>query len=362
MDIMEANTEAQQYTTHACVDACGSFTAGVTECKGTGSPSSVCDQSGCGLNPFRYGPGTTYNTETNNIDWYGPGSANTLDSMQPFTVVTQFHESGSGGNGGELTNITRFYLQKGKRIDLPTLYVKTPTDGQHMGAFAEPAITSEFCGDIYDRWSGGERGADTTDSVEVGASRAGHARHASHARHARHAGLAGLAPLAQMGKNMENGMVLAMSAWYAQETYTNGKPQGSQTGMSWLDGVNQWGKFIKAGPCDTSTSESAGPYHATFSDIRFGDIGTTVPNAPPAPVRLHQGRRLGRRLGRRQGRRLGRRRALRRRRARRVNVVMVAVAAAATVRPPVSAHKARPTAKATATEAGARSERRVHTV
>ena len=33
---MEANTEAQQYTTHACIDACGSHTTGVKECQGTG--------------------------------------------------------------------------------------------------------------------------------------------------------------------------------------------------------------------------------------------------------------------------------------------------------------------------------------
>ena len=34
MDIMEANIHAQQYTTHACVDECGSFTTGVDKCKG----------------------------------------------------------------------------------------------------------------------------------------------------------------------------------------------------------------------------------------------------------------------------------------------------------------------------------------
>ena len=90
-------------------------------------------------------------------------------------------------------------------------------------------------------------------------------------------------PLAQMGKNMENGMVLAMSAWYAQETYVGGKPQGTQTGMSWLDGVNNWGKIIKSGPCDTTTKDTAGPYHATFSDIRIGDIGTTIPAIPTPP-------------------------------------------------------------------------------
>merc|ERR1711865_1099465 len=47
MDILEANTEAQQYTTHACTDSCGSYSE-VSECKGApGSASSVCDQNGC---------------------------------------------------------------------------------------------------------------------------------------------------------------------------------------------------------------------------------------------------------------------------------------------------------------------------
>ena len=54
MDILEANTHAQQYTTHACVDTCGSYNSAANECRGNGSPSTVCDQSGCGLNPFRY--------------------------------------------------------------------------------------------------------------------------------------------------------------------------------------------------------------------------------------------------------------------------------------------------------------------
>jgi hypothetical protein len=246
MDLFEANTEAQQYTTHACVDACGSHTSGVPACQGKGTPSTVCDQSGCGLNPFRYGPGTTYDAEFDNAGWYGPGSGHALDSTKLFTVVTQFHADAATA---ELTNITRFYLQAGKRIDLPTLYILPPTDGSHMGGFASPEINSGFCTDIYDRWDGG----------------------------------AGNKPLTQMGRNMENGMVLAMSAWYAQETYVNGKPQGSQTGMSWLDGVNNWGKYIKSGPCNTSTTDTAGPYQAVFSDIRIGDIGTTVPNAPPAP-------------------------------------------------------------------------------
>jgi len=256
MDIMEANTVAQQYTTHACVDACASHTTGVSQCKGTGSPSTVCDQSGCGLNPFRYGPGTSYNSETSNPKWHGPSSDYSLDSSKKFTVVTQFNAD----SAGELLNITRFYVQKGIRTDLPTLYVLPPSDGSHYGAFAQPAITKDYCTDIYDRWDGAD--SHTADSQKNGA--------------------ASYAPLGQMGKNMENGMVLAMSAWYAKESYVGGKPTGSQTGMSWLDGVNQWGKYVKAGPCHTTTTDAGGPYHATFSDIRIGDIGSTT-NIPPAP-------------------------------------------------------------------------------
>jgi hypothetical protein len=121
----------------------------------------------------RYGPGTTYNDETTNGEWYGPrtdGTAYALDSSQPYTVVTQFH-AGAGG-AGELQNITRFYMQKGERVDLPTIYVVPPTDGSHMRGFAQPAITNGFCTDIYDRWSGG----------------------------------AADAPLTQMGKNMDSGV------------------------------------------------------------------------------------------------------------------------------------------------------------
>ena len=75
------------------------------------------------------GPGTTYDKETSNVDWYGPGTTYTLDSTQPFTSVTQFYDSPTDGS---LTNITRYYLQKGKRIDLPTLYVVKPKGGQSI--------------------------------------------------------------------------------------------------------------------------------------------------------------------------------------------------------------------------------------
>ena len=92
MDIMEANTVAQQFTTHACVDACGSY-GDAPQCKSDGQAKTVCDQSGCGLNPFRYGPGTSYDNENNNVAWNGLSSTYDIDTTKPFTVVTQFHAS-----------------------------------------------------------------------------------------------------------------------------------------------------------------------------------------------------------------------------------------------------------------------------
>merc|ERR1711865_1336338 len=47
MDILEANTRAQQFTTHACTNTTSASNA-TSECKGApGSASSVCDQNGC---------------------------------------------------------------------------------------------------------------------------------------------------------------------------------------------------------------------------------------------------------------------------------------------------------------------------
>jgi cellulose 1,4-beta-cellobiosidase len=213
MDIFEGNTKTQVYTTHGCIDKCAQFTDTVEECaRATMSQDqidNVCDHSGCGINPFRYGANNSYNE-----DWYGAGAGFSLDASKVFTVTTQFHKD----------NITRFYFQGGKRIDLPTLYPGAE-------ALKEPALEADYCDATYDRWSGG----------------------------------AEYEPMAQMLKNLENGMVLAMSVWYDKET--NG-----QGGMSWMDGNNSWGKV---GPCTETTSDD-GDHQATFSNIRFGPIGTTT--------------------------------------------------------------------------------------
>lgn len=245
MDILEGNYFANQYTTHACIDECASYSTS-SACKG--GQSNVCDQSGCGVNPYRYGPGTTYTTETSNADFFGPSSAYTIDSTQTVTMVTRFNADSEG----TLTSISRYYVQNGQTIDLPTLYVTPPTEGTEMGPMDNPKINQTYCDDIY---ATSTVASDTT---------------------------------AQMGNNMANGMVLAMSVWYDAETYADGLPAGGaeQTGMSWLDGVNDFsGKVVDAGPCDADTSDDGGPYYATFANIRLGDIGTTlIPGAPTAPT------------------------------------------------------------------------------
>jgi len=159
-----------------------------------------------------------------------------MGTSQAFTVTTRF----------QTDHIERFYVQNGKRIGLPTLYVRNPGADGVYGPMQGPKITDEYCGLTYDSWDG---------------------------------------PASHMLRNSRNGMVLSMSAWYDQETYSNGQPSGgASTGMSWLDGVNVWGEHpTKTGPCSTTTQDS-GHHSTTFSKIKFGDIGTTVPNLPPAPA------------------------------------------------------------------------------
>merc|ERR1711865_68878 len=176
--------------------------------------------------------GSSYNGENNNENYYGSGSQHQIDTSQVFTVTTQFHSD----------HLERFYVQDGRKVELPTLYVGAPNDGMHYEPFYNPKITDEYCGLTYDKW---------TSNTGSGAA-------------------------STMSRNSLNGMVLSMSAWYDQET-------GADTGMSWLDGLNNWGHLTKTGPCSRTTSDS-GTHGATFSQLKFGDMGSTSGFAPPAPA------------------------------------------------------------------------------
>src|SRR4051812_40005508 len=73
MDIWEANKLATSIAPHNC-NQTGLYRCTGPECTFDG----VCDQWGCGYNPYLLG----------NPDYYGPGL--TVDTNRPFTVVTQF--------------------------------------------------------------------------------------------------------------------------------------------------------------------------------------------------------------------------------------------------------------------------------
>lgn len=75
MDIWEANSISEAYTSHPCtVD--GQHRCEGTECGDSDRYGGVCDKDGCDLNPFRTGV----------TDFFGKGK--TVDTSKPFTVVT----------------------------------------------------------------------------------------------------------------------------------------------------------------------------------------------------------------------------------------------------------------------------------
>lgn len=100
MDLWEANAAAQAFTPHAC------NITGVYKCSSAdecGQDHGVCDEWGCGYNPYAYGV----------HDYYGRNL--TVDTNRKFTVVTQFLTD-NGKPTGTLSEIRRIYVQDGKVI------------------------------------------------------------------------------------------------------------------------------------------------------------------------------------------------------------------------------------------------------
>merc|ERR1712117_779304 len=91
MDIWEANSQSQAYTSHPCTIE-GQYRCEGTEC-GDYASFRLGDQS-----------------------FWGPGSEFTVDSSQVVTVVTQFITA-DGTDTGELVEIRRKYVQNGNVIE-----------------------------------------------------------------------------------------------------------------------------------------------------------------------------------------------------------------------------------------------------
>ena len=145
------------------------------------------------MNPFRNG----------NKNFYGPGSSYQIDTTKPFSVVTQFITT-DGTDNGDLSEIKRFYVQGGKKLEFP----KTNISG--LGNYN--SITNNNCAN-QKRVFG-----EPPTFMERGGLKA-------------------------MGEAMRRGMVLVMSMWDDHEAY-----------MLWLDSEypldkdpNQPG--VRRGPC-----------------------------------------------------------------------------------------------------------------
>jgi len=227
LDIWEANSISHATTPHVCT------VEGQTRCEGTdcGDNASgerydgVCDKDGCDFAPFRLG----------NTTYYGPGSDFVLDSTKPFTLVTQFITS-DGTDSGDLSEIRRFYVQDGKRIENPMV---TVGEGQY------DSITDDFCATQKSVFG------DTDVFTQMGGLKA-------------------------MGEVLERGLVLVMSIW---DDY--------DVNMLWLDstyptdadpatpGVYRGTCSIDSGKPEDVERDSPDAY-VTYENIKVGPIGSTV--------------------------------------------------------------------------------------
>lgn len=144
-------------------------------------------------------------------DYYANGG--TVDTLKPMTVITQFYTD-DNSTTGTLTEIRRLYIQDGKLI--------------------QNAVSSSGVDSIKTDW------CDATD-----------------------ASAATFGGLTTMGEALGRGMVLIFSLWNDAGQF-----------MNWLDSGD-------AGPCsategDPSLIQSSTPdTHTVFSNIRWGDIGST---------------------------------------------------------------------------------------
>lgn len=145
------------------------------------------------------------------LDYWAPGG--TVDTRKPFKVITQFITD-DGTTNGTLSEIRRIYQQG--NVTLPSA----------ISAPSGDSINSTWC-------SSADSTVDEYGNLE------------------------------SMGRALSRGMVLAFSVWNDASQY-----------MSWLDGGS-------SGPCNKTQGnpdlimESAPEAHVVFSNIKWGEIGST---------------------------------------------------------------------------------------
>ncbi|THH31970.1 hypothetical protein EUX98_g2230 [Antrodiella citrinella] len=220
MDVWEANSMSSAFTPHPC------DTDGQTMCTGdecAGGTTGLCDPAGCDFNSFRLG----------NTSFYGDGLI--VDTSKVFTVVTQFLTNDNTSTG-TLSEIRRIYVQDGNVIQ--NTKVNVP------GIDPVDSITDEFCTEQKTVFG------DTNFFADQGG-------------------------LTQMSASFAKGVVLVLSIW---DDYA--------ANMLWLDSDYPTTKSatspgVARGTCATTSGvpsdveSSAASAAVTFSNIKFGPIGST---------------------------------------------------------------------------------------
>ncbi|KAL5531100.1 CBH1_4 [Sanghuangporus baumii] len=225
MDVWEANSMAAAVTPHACTVTEQTRCSG-TDCgEGDDRYDGICDKDGCDFNSFRMG----------DQSFLGPRL--TVDTTQKITVVTQFLTSDNTTTGA-LSEIRRLYVQNGQVIQNSKVNIP--------GMDAYDSITDDFCNAQKEAFG------DTNTFEQMGG-------------------------LQTIGNAFDAGMVLVMSIW---DDYA--------VNMLWLDSdyptdVPATNPGVARGNCSTSSGvpndvESASASATVvFSNIKFGDIGSTFP-------------------------------------------------------------------------------------
>merc|ERR1719471_355073 len=223
MDVWEANSISNALTPHTCELPNGDDMVGVFECTDdemcgvSDRYTSVCDRDGCDFNAYRLGDQT----------FYGPGDEFTVNTLKPMTVTTRWIVE-----NGELKEIGRIYYQEGKEI---------PQTMVDIEGSVFNTITDATCLKMRDYWANKQN-----TYLQKGG-------------------------MKSMGESMARGHVLVMSLWHDDHVQ-----------MKWLDAELGEDPGRTRGSCsgdqiDFDSPEAQNAY-VTFSNIRYGEIGTTVPD------------------------------------------------------------------------------------
>jgi cellulose 1,4-beta-cellobiosidase len=233
IDIWEANQHSSAFTMHSCQ------ADGQTRCEGTdcGDNASgdrfkgICDKNGCDMQSYRLGE----------KKFFGPGSDFKIDTTKPVQVTTQFITE-DNTDSGKLKEVKQLYHQNGQTIE-HSMY--TVNGNQH------DRITTDFCKD----WVAETQ--DGTNFLEKGG-------------------------LGSIDTALEKGVVLVMSLWDDHEA-----------NMLWLDSTypkdattpgSVRGTCAKTSGVPKDVESQQANAKVTFSDIKYGAIGSTTDGPSPTPT------------------------------------------------------------------------------